>query len=56
MHLTNYAVNKDGEDFIVPKSVNDDHAHQCNLTHRYVCTACRTSSQPKQDELLPQGQ
>ena len=31
MHLTNYAVNKDEEDFIVPKSVNDDHAHKRSL-------------------------
>ena len=32
MHLTNYAVNKDEEDFIVPKSINDDHAHKRSLT------------------------
>ena len=31
MHLTNYAVNKDEEDFIVPKGVNDDNAHKRSL-------------------------
>ena len=32
MHLTNYAINKDEEDFIAPKTINDDHAHKRSLT------------------------
>ena len=31
MHLTNYAVNKEGDDFKMPKNINDDSAHKRTL-------------------------
>ena len=31
MHLTNYAVNKEGDDFKMPKNIDDDSGHKRSL-------------------------
>ena len=31
MHLTNYAVNKGGDDFLMPTNINDDKGHKRSL-------------------------
>ena len=32
IHLTNYALNKDNDDFILPQSVHDDTGHKRSIT------------------------